>query len=307
MGGDRRAEDQLVPSTVSIGDVLTAAHFARGRRACWAPHLAAEFDADYMVDLRRRLIAEEQAGNRILPRPERVFEALDETTPEEVKIVIIGQDPHPGPDQAHGLAFSIELGSRPTSLQKIFAEVNRSMAAGSRRLGQGADGPACLTPWARDGVLLLNTVLTVTEGRAGKHIGWGWETFTKRVVETVISQCQHVVFMLWGRKAQEMFDSIEPDAHLVLCSRHPAIGLQGRHFARANSYLAHHDRAPVDWLDVCRRPPPEEQDRTRPLGAADAADEARWDRQLAASPALLEQLALEAAGPTEELDLALAA
>ena len=307
MGGQRRAEDQLVPTTMSIGDALTAAHFARGRRACWAPHLAAEFSADYMANLRRRLIAEEQAGNRILPRPERVFEALDETTLEEVKVVIVGRDPYPGPHQAHGLAFSVEQGGRPTSLQKIFAEVNRSMADSSRRLGQGTDGPACLTPWARDGVLLLNTVLTVTEGRAGKHVGWGWEIFTKRVVETVISQCQRVVFMLWGRKAREVFDSIEPHAHLVLCSRHPAIGLKGCHFARANSYLLRHDRAAVDWLDVCRRPPPEEQDRTQPLSSADAADEARWDRQFAASPALLERLAMEAAGLTEELDLALAA
>ena len=296
---------------VSIADVLTAEHFASGRRACWTPHLGAEFDRPYMRRLRQYLVCEE-AAHAVFPQPERIFEALDETTPDEVKVVIIGQDPYPAPGQAHGLAFSVEGGERPKSLQKIFAEVNRNMKkcpppGGNRRtVPQGCN---CLTPWARQGVLLLNAVLTVREGCPGKHQSKGWECFTDRIIETINEHREHVVFMLWGEEAQRKGAGINHNRHKVLShEQHPRIGIRGsEHFCRANQYLERNGIEPIDWLDVCRRPPPEEQEVAPPLTAADALDEVRWERAFAASLPLLKQLAAQAAeerrlGLTEVLD-----
>lgn len=301
------AERKRVP----IADVLTAEHFASGRRACWAPHLGPEFDLPYMRRLRQYLIREE-AEHAIFPQPERIFEALDETTLDEVKVVIIGQDPYFTLGQAHGLAFSVECGARPASLQKIFAEVNRNMEkcpppGGNRRtVPQGCN---CLTPWARQGVLLLNAVLTVREGCPGKHLCKGWERFTDRIIETINEHREHVVFMLWGEEAQRKGAGVNRNRHEVLPpARHPRIGIKGsEHFCRANQYLQRNGIEPVDWLDVCRRPPPEEQEVVPALTAADALDEARWDRAFATSRPLLKRLAAKAAeerrlGLTEEFD-----
>ena len=294
---------------MSIADILTAQHLTTGRRACWAPYLKAEFNKPYMCELRRHLIHEE-AKYEILPQPRRIFEALDETTLDEVKVVIISQDPYPEPGQAHGLAFSVECGERPTSLSKIFAEVGRNMneclPPGSNRCAV-ANGCNCLTPWARQGVLLLNRVLTVRKCCAGAHRGKGWECFTDRIVETINERREHVVFMLWGNEAKKVCRSINGDRHMVLCGRHPRMGLKGsKHFSRANQYLERHQIEPIDWLDVCCRPPPEEQAASPPLTLADASDEARWDRAFAASRPQLERLAAEAAqerrlGLTKEL------
>lgn len=294
-----------------MADVLTAEHFASGRRACWAPHLGAEFDRPYMRRLRQYLVREE-ASHAIFPQPERVFEALDETALDEVKVVIIGQDPYPAPGQAHGLAFSVECGERPQSLAKIFAEVNRNMKkcpppSGNRRtVPQGCN---CLTPWARQGVLLLNAVLTVREGCPGKHQRKGWECFTDRIIETINEHREHVVFMLWGKEAQRKGAGVNRNRHEVLPpARHPRIGIGGpEHFRRANQHLERNGIEPIDWLDVCRRPPPEEQEAVPPLTAVDALDEAQWDSAFAASLPLLKQLAAQAAeerrlGLTEVLD-----
>lgn len=283
-------------SVVSIGDVLTVEGFVRGRRACWAPNLAAEFEQPYMRRLRQRLVDEERAGRAILPQPSRVFEALDETTPDEVKVVVIGQDPYPAPGQAHGLAFSVANGERPQSLIKIFSEIDRDMdehlLQGASRRMVVSDG-TCLTPWARQGVLLLNTVLTVREGLPSAHVGWGWESFTDRIIG-ILKEREHVVFMLWGKEAQRKGICIDRGRHLVLCAGHPRIGIKdSRHFSRANSYLETHGKEPIDWLDVCRRPSFEDELPT--LSTADAVDEARWDRRFAASQHLLTQLADEAA------------
>lgn len=289
---------------MSIADVLTATYFAGGRRACWLPHLRGEFNRPYMGRLRRYLKAEE-SNCEVLPQPECVFEALEETTPAEVKVVIVGQDPYYKPGEAHGLAFSTMLDSRPPSLAKILAEVLRDVSQGGREL---ADDCNCLTPWARQGVILLNRVLTVRKGSAGAHRGEGWEHFTARIVETISECCAHVVFMLWGTQAKEARLMIDPDRHKILCSQHPARSLRGsKHFSQANHYLRRHNAEPIDWLDVCKRPQPQGQHAVPPLTAADAADEARWDRAFAASIPQLNKLAAEAvedrrAGRTEELD-----
>ena len=286
---------------VSIADVLTAEYFDRGRRACWAPYLRDEFDRPYMRRLRVYLA--DQPADDVFPKPESVFEAFDETTPNEVKVVILGQDPYHGPGQAHGLAFSTLAHRRPPSLRNIFAEVESNMNRDAI-----PEGHNCLTPWARQGVLLLNRVLTVRRGCANAHHGEGWERFTDRVVETIDRERTHVVFMLWGGPAQEAHHLIDAERHKVLCGNHPRIGLEdSKHFSQANEYLEAHDAAPINWLDVCQRPPPHEQDVVAPLTTADADDEARWDRAFANSTTKLEQLAAEAerernAGLTEELD-----
>ena len=294
----------------TMGNILTAEHFVSGRRARWASALGAEFDRRYMCDLRRYLIREE-TEHAIFPPPERIFEALDETAPDAVKVVIIGQDPYPERGQAHGLPFSVERGNRPQSLAKIIAEVNRDMdeyLPRGRNLRAVPENFGCLTPWARQGVLMLNTVLTVREGCPGAHRNKGWECFTDRVIETVNESRKHVVFMLWGEEAKRKRAGIDSNRHRILTARHPRIGIRGsRHFSCANRYLESKGFAPIDWLDVCRQPLPEEQEAASPLTSVDAEDEARWDRAFAASRPMLERLAAEAAEErrlrlTEELD-----
>lgn len=294
---------------VSVAEVLTAQYLEDGRRASWAPHLRGEFDRPYMRHL-RRFLENEESNDRLLPTPERIFEALEETTLEEVKVVIIGQDPYPKPHRAHGLAFSTLRLKRPASLRGILAEVERNMGR-----GVAAEGHNCLTPWARQGVLLLNRALTVRKRCAKKHLDRGWKCFTDRIVETVNMHREHVVFMLWGGEAKKVCGKIDGSRHEVLCWQHPVgrtkgmrKGLKGsKHFSRANQYLEAHNTEPIDWLDVCKRPPPEEQDAVPPLTSADAADEARWDRAFAESIPQLKRLAAEAvrersSGQTAELD-----
>ena len=288
---------------MSVDEVLTAQYLNSGRRACWAQHLQGEFNRPYMRRLRQYLVAEESTC-QIFPKPECIFEALDETTLEEVKVVIIGQDPYPEPGQAHGLAFSTMHRERPRSLSTIFAEVRRNM----NQRGRVVEGRNCLTPWARQGVLLLNRVLTVRRGDAGAHLGRGWECFTDQIIATVNDCREHVVFVLWGDPAQEARHLIDANRHKILCWKHPRIGLKGsEHFSKVNRYLEEYCAEPIDWLDVCERPPPEEQDAVHHLTSVDAADEAEWDRAFADSIPQLERLAEEAArerslGRTEELD-----
>ena len=241
---------------VGIAKVLTEEYFEKGRRACWG--LGSEFNEPYMGRLRNYLV-EEESKYPIFPKPERVFEALEETTLEEVKVVIIGQDPYPCLGQAHGLAFSTLCSTRPTSLCNIFDEVKRNM--NGRAV---AEGHNCLTPWARQGVLLLNRALTVQQGHADAHRGMGWECFTDKIVTIINDHREDVVFMLWGRRAQEMYGLIDPERHKVLCWQHPVgttkgmeRGLSGsKHFFKANQYLKDHGAKPIDWLDVSERPSP---------------------------------------------------
>ena len=229
--------------------------------ASWKEALRGEFDAGYMQKLRSFLVAEKQARKVVYPKGENIFAALDATPLQAVKVVIIGQDPYHGPNQAHGLCFSVRSGvPTPPSLVNIFQEINTDMADEDvpfgRRDGAIPNGRADLTPWAKQGVLLLNAVLTVVAGRAGSHQGRGWETFTDRVVELVNRDCEHVVFMLWGSYAQKKGAVVDDRRHLVLTAPHPSPlsahrGFFGcRHFSQANRYLVEHGVLPINWFDV---------------------------------------------------------
>ncbi|QSX79350.1 uracil-DNA glycosylase [Agrilutibacter solisilvae] len=186
-------------------------------------------------------------GRRVFPPGPQIFAALDATPFDAVKVVILGQDPYHGAGQAHGLCFSVQPGVPvPPSLDNIYKELQRD-------LGLARPDHGCLTRWARQGVLLLNAVLTVEEGRAGAHQGKGWEGFTDAVVAALNSRREHLVFMLWGSYAQAKGKVIDPRRHLVLKAPHPSPlsayrGFIGcGHFSAANAYLVRHGQAPIDW------------------------------------------------------------
>ncbi|MFT4198838.1 MAG: uracil-DNA glycosylase [Pseudoxanthomonas sp.] len=193
------------------------------------------------------LRARKAAGARIFPPGPRIFAAFDATPFDAVKVVILGQDPYHGTGQAHGLCFSVLPGVPvPPSLVNIFKEIQDD-------LGLAPPDHGCLLPWARRGVLLLNSVLTVEEGRAGSHQGKGWEGFTDHVIQTLAGEREGLVFMLWGSYAQAKGKVIDSRRHCVLRAPHPSPlsahrGFLGcRHFSKANDYLARHGQAPVDW------------------------------------------------------------
>ncbi len=222
--------------------------------ASWKAALAAEFEKGYMRRLRAFLQREKQARKVIYPRGDHIFHALDLAPLPEVKVVIIGQDPYHGPRQAHGLCFSVRSGVRPPpSLENIFKEINEDLGGPGRRL-DGSRG--CLAPWARQGVLLLNAVLTVERGRAASHQGQGWEEFTDEVVKVLNTRREGLVFMLWGGYAQRKGGIVDRRRHCVLTAPHPSPlsasrGFFGcRHFSRANAYLQSRGVVAIDWFDV---------------------------------------------------------
>jgi uracil-DNA glycosylase len=217
----------------------------------WLEPLRAEFDSPYMHELKNFLVAEKAAGMRIFPRGDEWFRALDLTPLQDVRVVILGQDPYHGEGQAHGLCFSVKPGVRPPpSLVNIYKELASDLDIPPARHG-------FLEHWAQQGVLLLNAVLTVRMGAAASHQGRGWEKFTDAVIRLVNAQEQPTVFMLWGSHAQKkaaFVDSVERGGrHLVLKSVHPSpLSAHGgffgnRHFSQANAFLATHGRAPIDW------------------------------------------------------------
>lgn len=187
------------------------------------------------------------AGARIYPPGQNIFAAFDATPFDAVKVVVLGQDPYHGPGQAHGLCFSVLPGVPvPPSLDNIFKEIQRD-------LGIARPDHGCLLPWARRGVLLLNAVLTVEEGRAGAHQGKGWEGFTDHVVDVLNREREGLVFLLWGSYAQAKGKVIDPRRHRVLKAPHPSPlsahrGFLGcGHFSATNEYLARNGRTPIDW------------------------------------------------------------
>jgi len=187
------------------------------------------------------------AGARIYPAARNIFAAFDATPFDAVKVVILGQDPYHGPGQAHGLCFSVQPGvAVPPSLDNMFKELERD-------LGIPRPDHGCLLPWARQGVLLLNAVLTVEEGRAGAHANKGWEGFTDHVVETLAREREGLVFLLWGSYAQRKGAVIDPRRHRVLKAPHPSPLSAHRgfigcgHFSAANASLARRGLAPIDW------------------------------------------------------------
>lgn len=213
----------------------------------WKTPLAPEFASPYMGELKEFLIQEKARGKRIFPRGSEYFRALDLTPLEQVKVVILGQDPYHGEGQAHGLCFSVRTGVRPPpSLVNIYKELQSDLGITPARHG-------FLEHWARQGVLLLNSVLTVEMAQAASHQGKGWERFTDAVVRLVNGKPEPVVFMLWGAYAQRKASYVDPSRHLVLKAAHPSPlsahnGFLGsRHFSTANAFLDRHGRGAIDW------------------------------------------------------------
>ena len=213
----------------------------------WLSELQGEFEQPYMQQLRAFLQQEKAAGKTVFPPGPLVFNALNSTPLDQVRVVIIGQDPYHGPGQAHGLSFSVPPGVRtPPSLQNIFKEIHRD-------LGLPIPPHGCLQSWAEQGVLLLNAVLTVEQAQAGSHAKRGWERFTSRVIEIINARREHCVFLLWGSYAQRKGEQIDRQRHCVLTSVHPSPlsahrGFIGNgHFSAANRYLVEHGLTPIDW------------------------------------------------------------
>ena len=213
----------------------------------WKAALGKEFASPYMAALKAFLQNEKAAGKTIFPKGAEYFRALDLTPLDEVKVVILGQDPYHGAGQAHGLCFSVRPGVRiPPSLVNIYKELQSDLGIAPARHG-------FLEHWARQGVLLLNSVLTVEESRAASHQGQGWEQFTDAVIRAVNEDCEHVVFMLWGSYAQKKAAFVDRSRHLVLKAPHPSPlsahnGFFGsRHFSQANDYLVSQGRNAIDW------------------------------------------------------------
>lgn len=215
--------------------------------ASWKARLGEYFQRPDMRVLGDFLRAEKRAGKAVFPPGREIFAAFEYTPFDAVKVVILGQDPYHGPGQAHGLCFSVRPGVRvPPSLANIFREIERD-------LGIAPPDHGCLTSWARRGVLLLNSVLTVERGRAGAHRGRGWEAFTDAVIGELNRGRDDLVFLLWGSYAQAKGRLIDGHRHHVLRAPHPSPlsahrGFLGcGHFSAANRFLEEHGREPVDW------------------------------------------------------------
>ena len=211
----------------------------------WNPLLRGEFDEPYWTDL-QRFVRDERARGPVHPPHDEVFAALHLTPYAATRVMILGQDPYHGAGQAHGLAFSVRDGVRtPPSLTNIHKELHTD-------LGLPVPAHGNLEAWARQGVLLLNTTLTVRGGEAGSHQGHGWEKFTDRVISVVAAKPEHVVFILWGGHARRKKSLIDGDRHTILESPHPSPlsahhGFLGsRPFSRANEALEAHGQAPID-------------------------------------------------------------
>lgn len=213
----------------------------------WQAELNSEFEQTYMHDLKAFLRDEKDQGKVIYPHSSNWFHALESTPLDDVKVVILGQDPYHQPNQAHGLCFSVLPGIKPPpSLVNIYKELETDL--GIERPSHGY-----LESWAQQGVLLVNAVLTVEDSHANAHQGKGWEQFTDKIIRTVNERCNNVVFMLWGGYAQKKGAVIDTKKHLVLKAPHPSPlsahrGFLGcRHFSQANSYLEQHGKKAIDW------------------------------------------------------------
>lgn len=212
----------------------------------WGEALSAEWDKEYFRELARKLHEEKDRGIVIYPPGSKIFRAFDLCPLNAVKVVILGQDPYHGAGQAMGLSFSVPEGiAAPPSLKNIFKEIESD-------LGIRMSGSPDLEPWARQGVLLLNSVLTVRAGVAASHAGLGWQNFTDAVIKLISERCEGVVFMLWGNYARSKAGIIDSGRHLVLQAAHPSPLARGaffgcRHFSQANAYLVRTGRSPINW------------------------------------------------------------
>lgn len=214
----------------------------------WQSFLGAEQSAPYFLSLMKKVEAARESGTSIFPPEEDVFNAFSLTPLSKVKVVILGQDPYHGPNQAHGLAFSVLPGVRiPPSLRNMYKELAASVD------GFQIPDSGDLSQWAKQGVFLLNTVLTVEQGKAHSHAKWGWETFTDHVIDVINEQCDGVVFLLWGSHAQKKGMRVDTKRHHVLDAPHPSPlsahrGFLGcGHFQQANALLAQMGKTPIRW------------------------------------------------------------
>lgn len=212
----------------------------------WKEALAGEFEKDYFRELVSELHRERAAGTVIYPPGPLIFNAFEKTPLPSLKVVILGQDPYHNPGEAMGLSFSVPDGVRiPPSLRNIFKEIESD-------LGIRMSGSSNLEPWARQGVLLLNSILTVRAGAAASHRSLGWEYFTDAVIRCISERCEGVVFLLWGRYARSKAVLIDSSRHHVLEAAHPSPLAGGaffgcRHFSRTNELLIAEGRSPIDW------------------------------------------------------------
>jgi len=216
----------------------------------WMAHIGAEFDQPYMAKLKEFLKQEKENGAAVYPKGSEIFNALNTTSFDKVRVVILGQDPYHGEGQAHGLSFSVRKGVRlPPSLQNIYKEIEAEFGTPIPRVGD-------LTKWAEQGVLLLNATLTVRAENAGSHQKKGWEEFTDAIIRALNDQHDHIVYMLWGSYAQKKGAFIDRSKNLVLESAHPSPlsahrGFLGNgHFKKANDYLVQQGRKPINWQDI---------------------------------------------------------
>ncbi|PLW88354.1 uracil-DNA glycosylase [Mucilaginibacter sp.] len=218
--------------------------------ASWKQHLSAEFDKPYMQQLKTFLKEEKEAGHIIYPRNADIFNAFNITPFDDVKVVILGQDPYHGPNQAHGLSFSVQKGvAVPPSLKNIYKELSTDIP------GFVIPNTGDLTKWAQQGVLLLNATLTVRAATAGSHQKKGWEKFTDAAIKTLADEKQGIVFILWGAYAQSKAALINPNNHhLIIKSTHPsplAVSHGGffgsKPFSKANDFLEKQGKKPIDW------------------------------------------------------------
>ena len=215
----------------------------------WFEQLEPEFDLPYMVSLRKFLVAEKAEAKVIHPGCSEYFNALNSTPFDSVKVVILGQDPYHGPNQAHGLCFSVRQGMQvPPSLKNIYKEIQSDVGLSRDEFSHG-----CLKGWASQGVLLLNSVLTVEQNKAASHQGRGWEVFTDRVIECLSRREKRCVFLLWGNYAQKKGVVIDRAKHKVLTASHPSPlsayrGFLGcKHFSQCNSLLREWGETAIDW------------------------------------------------------------
>ena len=215
----------------------------------WKKSLENEFKEAYFHNLVEILQLEKSSKQVVYPPGSLIFNAFNLTDLDQVKVVIIGQDPYHGPNQAHGLSFSVQKGiAAPPSLMNIYKEIQNDL--GITNLKTKGD----LTYWAQQGVLLLNATLTVRANQPNSHAGIGWQRFTDKVIQVLNDQCEHLVFMLWGNFAKEKGMHIDSKKHLVLKAAHPSPfsadkGFFGcKHFSKTNEYLVKYGKAPIDWM-----------------------------------------------------------
>lgn len=235
------------PPAPNKGAKTTATGIPAGFAEGWAEHLGEEFNKQYMSDLKAFLSSRKAAKVVIYPHSSNWFRALSLTAFNDVKVVILGQDPYHGPGQAHGLSFSVPVGVPvPPSLQNMYKEIEADLGIARGRHG-------FLESWAQQGVLLLNSVLTVEHASANAHQGRGWEQFTDAIVQALSDHNEHLVFLLWGSYAQKKGQVIDRTKHCVLKAPHPSPlsahrGFMGcKHFSAANEYLKGKDLQEIDW------------------------------------------------------------